>query len=134
MRQGLIKIIAEKKGITLKDLALKAGISETALHNIINTGSTKVESLEKIAKALNISPGVFFDKNFDPHASVAEPTEKYGNDQINEHYVLNSTVEALNKLVASQEKLIEGLERENELLTKQIGKQKPEKSYTRKKH
>lgn len=57
----LIKKLAEKKNMTLTSLADAVGISVTQVHMICKTNSTKIDTLEKIARALDVSPTVFFD-------------------------------------------------------------------------
>jgi len=76
MRSGLIKSIAEKKGITMVALAKSIGVSEQQIHRIVNSGSTKIETLEKIAQALKVSPTVFFDANFNISV-LNEPEVEY---------------------------------------------------------
>lgn len=58
---NIIKVLCDKKGITLKELSDKVVISETGLHQIFKSGSTKVITLEKIAKALGVPITTFFD-------------------------------------------------------------------------
>jgi DNA-binding Xre family transcriptional regulator len=54
-------LIAERK-VTLRDLANTINISEDGLQKIIKNGRTKTETLEKIAKTLNVPVGIFFDE------------------------------------------------------------------------
>ncbi|KGH67068.1 hypothetical protein X291_01645 [Oenococcus oeni IOEB_C23] len=49
-----IKKIAEKRGLNLKELALKAGLSENAIYNW-EKSSPKIDSLQKVADILNVS-------------------------------------------------------------------------------
>ena len=55
-----IRDLCLEKKITLKDLANKVRISEVGLQRIIKTNSTKVDTLEKIAKALDVDIYEFF--------------------------------------------------------------------------
>lgn len=48
-----IKEVLKEKGITLKDLAAMLGITNVALSRIVN-GNTTIETLRKIAEALDI--------------------------------------------------------------------------------
>lgn len=61
----LIKQIAEIKGMTIEQLAAKAEISTQAIHLMGRSGKTKMETLEQIAKILEVPAYVFFDENFD---------------------------------------------------------------------
>lgn len=58
-----IKKIRIEKGLTTYDLSEKTGIPQSTISKIEN-GKRKieVETLEKIAEALGISPGYFFNK------------------------------------------------------------------------
>lgn len=55
-----IKEIAEQKKITLDNLAEQVGISVQAIHLMVRKNSTKIETIERIAKALNVSVLEFF--------------------------------------------------------------------------
>lgn len=63
---NIIREICKLKGLTLKDLSEKTKISETGIQKILNSDSTKVKTLEKIASALEIPISQFFpdDPNF----------------------------------------------------------------------
>ncbi len=61
----LIKKIAEIKGMTIEQLAAKAEISTQAIHLMGRSGKTKMETLEQIAKILEVPAYIFFDENFD---------------------------------------------------------------------
>lgn len=63
---NIIREICKLKGLTLKDLSEKTKISETGIQKILNSDSTKVKTLEKIAYALEIPISKFFpdDPNF----------------------------------------------------------------------
>ncbi len=56
-----IKDIAEKQKISIRDLADRVGLKENQIHVMCRTNSTKIDTLEKIAKALKVSVIVFFD-------------------------------------------------------------------------
>lgn len=57
----IIKDIAETKNISLKDVAIKLGITPDGLQKIIKRNSTTTETLEKIANVLGVHVGVFFE-------------------------------------------------------------------------
>lgn len=61
----LIKEIASAKKMTIDELAAKVGINAQAIHVMVRTGSTKIETLEKIAKALEVPAYIFMDYDFD---------------------------------------------------------------------
>lgn len=57
-----IKHLAEKKQMPINMLAERVGLSEQQLHLIVRKNSTKIETLEKIAKALKVPISVFFEE------------------------------------------------------------------------
>ena len=61
-----IKEIAERRNIPLRKLAESVGVSENQIHVMCRTNSTKIETLEKIANALNVHISVFFDSPLTP--------------------------------------------------------------------
>lgn len=61
----LIKDIAAIKGITIEELASQLKMSTQAIHLMCRSGNTKMETVEKIAKILEVPPYVFFDDKFD---------------------------------------------------------------------
>lgn len=58
----LIKILAEKKKIPITELAARVGVSENQIHLMSRTNSTKITTLEKIAKVLDVPITCFFDE------------------------------------------------------------------------
>ncbi len=59
-----IKSIAQARQITIEQLASQAGIKSQAIHLMVRTGSTRIETLEKIAEILKVPCSVFFDEQF----------------------------------------------------------------------
>ncbi len=59
---NLIKVLAESKNIPITQLAQAVGVSEQQIHLMVRKNSTKIETLEKIARVLNVSVSVFFDE------------------------------------------------------------------------
>jgi len=57
----IIKDIAERRKISIRDLADRVGVKENQIHVMCRTNSTKIDTLEKIAKVLDVSVVVFFD-------------------------------------------------------------------------
>ena len=57
-----IKNIAERKGMTIRELADRVGLKENQIHVMCRTNSTKIDTLEKIAKELGVSISCFFDE------------------------------------------------------------------------
>lgn len=61
----LIKDIANAKKITIEELAAQVGINAQAIHVMVRTGSTRIETLEKIASVLEVPAYIFMDYHFD---------------------------------------------------------------------
>ncbi|MCM1140497.1 MAG: helix-turn-helix domain-containing protein [Muribaculum sp.] len=59
-----IKSIAQARQITIEQLAEQVGVKSQAIHLMVRTGSTRVETLEKIAEVLNVPCKIFFDEKF----------------------------------------------------------------------
>lgn len=58
-----VKEIAKEKGITIADVAKRMGILPPALSRIINGSNTTVETLQRIADALDVTiPELFEEK------------------------------------------------------------------------
>lgn len=62
----VLRGLRQARGMTYDEIGYKAGISGTAVSNIENghTKYPKADVLEKICKALGVSPLVFFDDDF----------------------------------------------------------------------
>jgi len=59
---NIIRKIAEEKKISLKEIAESAGVTQNGLQRILNENSTKIETLEKIAKHLEVPVSIFFEE------------------------------------------------------------------------
>lgn len=57
---SIIRELSIKKNISLKALSDKLEISEHGLQRIMRTNSTKIETLEKISKVLDVPVSIFF--------------------------------------------------------------------------
>ena len=56
IQRAKIEMIQAKKGMSCKQIANKANIDHRTLSVILRRGSCRPESLEKIAKALDVEP------------------------------------------------------------------------------
>lgn len=56
-----IKELCKKKNVTVKQAALDLGMTEQAMHKIIKSNSTKIETLISIAQYFNVELAYFFD-------------------------------------------------------------------------
>jgi transcriptional regulator with XRE-family HTH domain len=57
---GIIRELAKKQGISLKDISIQLGISPAALQNIMRNNGTSLETLGKLSDILGVSVDVFF--------------------------------------------------------------------------
>jgi len=69
---SIIKTICDTRNISIIELAKKVGISSVGLYRVINTNSTKVSTLEKIATALDVPINIFFDEINDEHDIIVK--------------------------------------------------------------
>lgn len=74
-----IKELCQKKNVTVKQAALDLGMTEQAMHKIIKTNSTKIETLISIAQYFNIEPTYFFDN----HSNKNEHTISINREELN---------------------------------------------------
>ncbi len=71
MRKFRIKTIVASRGMTMKGLAEKIGITPQSLGNIVNEKSNpNISSLEKIAEALEVPVSSLFTDYLSPNSSV----------------------------------------------------------------
>lgn len=106
-----IKLLALQKNIPLSKLAEQCSITHQALNKIIRTNTTSIETLEKIAAALGVSVGCFFDDDTPNVAIKTEgdysPASKDGDiSVIVGDSVLAERVKSLEALLAEKERLI----------------------------
>lgn len=74
-----IKELCQKKNVTVKQAALDLGMTEQAMHKIIKTNSTKIDTLISIAQYFNIEPTYFFDN----HSNKNEHTISINREELN---------------------------------------------------
>jgi transcriptional regulator with XRE-family HTH domain len=56
-----INLLLTIKKVTVRKLASEIGVSEVGLHNMLKSGSMKVETLTKIAECLDVPLSYFFE-------------------------------------------------------------------------
>ena len=74
-----IKELCQKKNVTVKQAALDLGMTEQAMHKIIKTNPTKIETLISIAQYFNVEPTYFFDN----HSNKNEHTISMNREELN---------------------------------------------------
>lgn len=124
MNLSKLRMLIDGKKITKAYVIKKTGISRPALDSILDGNDFKVSNLEKIADALNVSVGFFFDDT--PHKTEVHtegdysPASDTGNvSVVVGDAVLAERVKSLEALVAEKDQRINELkERINELKEK----------------
>ena len=107
-----IKQIAEDKGMTLKGIASKVGITQAALSLLIKENSTRVDTLIKIADVLDVPVTNFFETDYG--------IENSNNGVVGGDFMINSQKEAGMAIQA----LIDQLEEKDKQIHKLIQKLK----------
>lgn len=74
-----IKELCKKKNVTVKQAAIDLGMTEQAMHKIIKSNSTKIETLISIAQYFNVEPTYFFDN----HSNKNEHTISMNREELN---------------------------------------------------
>lgn len=97
----LIREIAAEKHSQMSAIAEHLGITPTGLSLILKKNNTDVQTLEKIADFLKVSPSVFIDGEY----KEALPEPKDPKDLLIES--LQKTVTELQRTIENQNKLIE---------------------------
>ncbi len=78
-----IKDIAERKKISIRELAERVGLKENQIHVMCRTNSTKIDTLEKIAIELGVSVACFFDGD----VTITERYEQHGDHNLQAHQI-----------------------------------------------
>lgn len=106
---NLIKALAEKKNIRITELAEAVGVSEQQMHLIVRKNSTKIETLEKIARVLGVPVTYFFDVEADlPNQPEGKDTENAGDLAIENE--LREQISLLKSQLADKERIIRLME------------------------
>jgi transcriptional regulator with XRE-family HTH domain len=121
----LIRDLCEKNNISLAELSSRTGMTCSNIQKIMSSGTTKTKTIEKIAKALNVPVGYFFDE---PTASsIIQTDNAIGKNKVQGHTVqgdgnkvsgnvslneCHKEIEHLKELLAEKERLIQVLMKE----------------------
>lgn len=101
-----IKDIAERQNVSIRDLAERVGIKENQIHVMCRTNSTKIDTLERIARVLGVPMSEFFD---DFSVSVSNVVEG-NNNQLNAMGAHNNTLASSdNSYLQEQVKLLQAI-------------------------
>lgn len=79
----LIKDLAEKRKISVRDLAERVGLKENQIHVMCRSNSTKIDTLEKIARVLDVPISYFFDEDI----TITERYEQNGDHNLQAHRI-----------------------------------------------
>lgn len=101
-----VKGILESRGIKKSQFAADIGYTHAeSLSRIFRSKSVQCETLEKICRALNISPSYFFDET-DAPVAIAEASTFIGDARANAS-VQSGEVATLRELLAEKERTIQ---------------------------
>ena len=103
-----IKNILSDKGWTQEILADKVGITLRSLQNYLNKNSCNTDDLEKIATALGVHVGYFFEEETAPpqERGVLPTTETDVNQLLKDLESLKRELESKNELLKSKDEII----------------------------
>lgn len=110
--------LIDGKKTTKASIIKKTGISRPALDSILEGNDFKVSNLEKIARALCVSVGYFFDEEIDIRQAGRDYVEKgkiehHGteyNGSVTQCNLEDENAELKRKLIEAQEKIIKLME------------------------
>lgn len=109
---ALIRELSEERGMTLRKVAGLIGMTEGSLQKIMAAGSTNTTTLEKIARALNVQAGIFFE-GYIPSANQsiangnASAASVYGNATAGGITDKDKEIKHLKELLKEKERLIQ---------------------------
>lgn len=101
MNFNKIKDLAEKTNISITKLAELTGLTPAGIHQFVRNRNCKVEDLEKISRALGVSPACFWE---DENKNIVNETIPA--------YSLSAQIEILKDQLKDKNKLIARLEKE----------------------
>jgi transcriptional regulator with XRE-family HTH domain len=115
-----IKDLIRERNLTIRGVATEIGISEQGLQKQIRENSTKIETLEAIARVLKVPISEFFETSYQPgknnfsEYSFANEITEVGAKAISDQLVrmMNDKLIAPYSLVEEKEKEIRNLNRE----------------------
>lgn len=120
MQLDKIKSLAEKKGISIRDLSEKINLTAEGIYQNIRKNSIKAETLEKIAELLEVPVSYFFDDKMSEALTNGHTVVNHkGSVKISQN---NTTFDDCKKEVDALKKEIEYLKEINNLLKDQLKK------------
>lgn len=75
MDYNIIKKIAENKQMTMREVCIKANVTEPGYYKMIKKGSMRVDVLENLAKALDVDISSFFNNTIIPNVVFENDNE-----------------------------------------------------------
>ena len=135
---NLIKEIARAKNLTLEQVADKAGLKAQAIHLMVRKGSTSIDTLEKIATALEVPAYIFLDYDVDMNAFKREVIlgdqnafSYFGQQTNNFGSSDNATIAAKDETIASLNAQIQLLEDSLRIAKDNIAELREDKRFLR---
>lgn len=114
VRLERIRAIAKEKRVQLKEIAEYIGITPAGMQHILNSNTTSVTTLLRIANYLKVPISVFFDQDIEIQDKSMMGKESAKEDEIlseSENDSLSADIEALKYEIDSLKKRVLKLER-----------------------
>lgn len=118
----IIKELADKKNISLKDLATELKITPDGLQKMMKRNSTTTETIEKIASILGVQAGIFFEGYNSANQLIngnGNTASIFGNITAEDMANKDKEISHLKELLAEKERVIEEKERTIQILMNQ---------------
>lgn len=110
----IIKDLADRQNISLKDLAEELNMTPDGLQKMMKRNSTKTETLEKIAGILGVQAGIFFDGYNSANQLIngdGNTASIFGNITAEDMVNKDKEIIHLKALLSEKERIIEEKER-----------------------
>lgn len=110
----IIKDLADRQNISLKDLAEELDMTPDGLQKMMKRNSTKTETLEKIAGILGVQAGIFFDGYNSANQLIngdGNTASIFGNITAEDMVNKDKEIIHLKALLSEKERIIEEKER-----------------------
>ena len=102
MNYNKIRLLTKERKLSIRKLCVQAGITDVGFRKMTEKNTMKIETLEKIAKALDVSPVYFFDTDGKPEDYQVK--DKPGDYERMEPVNLKRENELLKELIKEKDK------------------------------
>lgn len=108
MNYNKLEKLRKIRKLTIDELSVKIGMSKNGLSIALRGKNIKVETLERLSKALDVSPKIFFDYEETENLDIAhEPGALYKNSDYEHKYIeLSKENEHLKEVIKLKDEII----------------------------